>query len=57
MINKLNKMNRLELIKWLMNNDPNGCYSDQDSINEGYEPITREEALRIALNQLENEGV
>ena len=53
MINKLNKMDRLDLIKWLMNNDPNGCYSDQDSINEGYKPITREEALKIAISQIE----
>ena len=53
MINKLNKMSRSELIQWLMNNDPNGCYSDQDSINEGYEPITKKEALKIAINQIE----
>jgi hypothetical protein len=51
--NYLGKANREKIIKWLVTNDPHGCYSDQDSINEGYEPITREEALKIALNQLE----
>lgn len=53
--NYLGKCNREDLIKWLMKNDSNGCYSDEQSIGEGLEPITRNQALELALNQL-NEG-
>jgi hypothetical protein len=53
--NYLGKCNREDLIKWLMSNDPNGCYSDEQSKGEGFEPMTRNQALELALNQL-NEG-
>ena len=45
---------RESLIQWLINNDPNGCYSDEQSKNEGLSPLTQKEALEIALNQLKD---
>jgi len=50
--NYLGKATREQIIKWLMSNDPNGVYSDEQSIGEGLEPITRKQALELALNQL-----
>ncbi len=49
--NWLGKATREELIKWLMKNDSNGCYSDEQSKSEGMQPMTRQEALEIALKQ------
>jgi hypothetical protein len=46
---------RSTLIKWLMNNDPNGCYSDEQSRLEGFPILTQEQAYAAALNQY-NEG-
>ena len=42
-------MNREQLIDWLCLADPNGIYRDEDSIGEGMDPITYEEALEIYL--------
>jgi hypothetical protein len=49
----LKTMSREELIAWLQWNDRNGVYSDEDSELEGRDPISREEALEIALRQIE----
>jgi hypothetical protein len=49
--NWLGKATKEELIKWLMKNDSNGCYSDEQSKGEGMQPMTRQEALEIALKQ------
>jgi hypothetical protein len=46
---------RSTLIKWLMNNDPNGCYSDDQSRLEGFPILTQEQAYAAAINQY-NEG-
>jgi len=46
---------RSTLIKWLMDNDPNGCYSDEQSRLEGFPILTQEQAYTIAINQY-NEG-
>jgi len=43
------------LIKWLMENDSNGSYSDEQSRLEGYPPLTQEQAYNLAINQY-NEG-
>lgn len=51
MENYLGKASREDLIKWLMANDPNGCYSDEQSKGEGMQPMTRKEALELALKQ------
>jgi hypothetical protein len=46
---------RSTLIKWLMNNDPNGCYSDEQNRLEGFPILTQEQAYTVAINQY-NEG-
>lgn len=46
-------MNRIELIEWLCANDSNGVYRDEDSIREGMEILSYQEALELYLNQKE----
>jgi hypothetical protein len=43
---------RDQLIAWLVWNDPNGCYRDDDAEEEGFDVLTRETALDIVLRQL-----
>ena len=45
-------MDRESLIDWLVWNDPNGVYRDIESLNEFGNVLTRENALEIVLNQL-----
>jgi hypothetical protein len=47
------KMNREQLIEWLCANDPNGVYRDEDSIREGMDVLTYEQALELYLTQSE----
>jgi hypothetical protein len=47
----LNSLSRESLIKWLQWNDPNGVYSDADSIDEGMEPLTKDEAIELIKSQ------
>lgn len=49
---QLNQWTRESLIQWLSNNDPNGVYSDEDSIREGMDILTKEEAIELIINQL-----
>ena len=49
--NYLGKCKREDLIKWLVENDTNGSYTDAQSQAEGLPPLTRAEALEIALRQ------
>ena len=44
--------NREELIRWLCRNDPNGEYSDEDAENNGWSPLTWEEAYEFAIELL-----
>jgi len=44
-------MNREELINWLCWNDPNGVYRDEDSMREGMDVLSYEEAYELYLNQ------
>jgi hypothetical protein len=46
-------MNREQLIEWLCANDPNGVYRDEDSIREGMDVLTYEQALELYLTQSE----
>jgi len=48
---ELQKWTRLELINWLMRNDPNGIYSDKDSIAEFGSRMSKSEAIDLVLNQ------
>lgn len=50
----LNTQSRESLIEWLVWNDSNGCYTDEDSINEGYEPLTKEECIALFKPILED---
>lgn len=43
---------RQELIKWLIWNDHNGVYSDQDSESEGLDPLTHKEAIEIVVKAI-----
>lgn len=43
--------NRQACIAWLCQNDPNGCYTDEDCHAEGMEPMTLVEALAIIKDQ------
>ena len=44
---------REEVIKWLQGNDPNGSYSDDDALAEGWNPMTLEQARESMRGQLE----
>lgn len=45
-------MSRDGIIGWLCWNDRNGIYRDDECELEGIDPLTREEALEIALSQV-----
>ena len=45
-------MNREELIGWLVWNDQNGVYRDEESLAEFSEILSKEEAYWIALRQI-----
>jgi len=47
----LESMTRAQLIRWLVIVDPNGLWTDPDSLDAGYDPLTRSEALE-ALRQI-----
>lgn len=49
---ELNCWSREKLISWLNWNDPNGIWSDEESIAERYEPLTRETACSYILKLL-----
>jgi hypothetical protein len=51
-IEDLQSFNREQLIEWLCWNDRNGIYRDEDAIGEGFDPLTLEEALEIATEQI-----
>ena len=44
-------MNREQFIEWLCANDPNGVYRDEDSIREGMDVLSYNEAYELYLNQ------
>lgn len=47
------KMDRLQMIDVLEWNDRNGTYNDEDSISEGFDPLTKEECIEIIVRQFE----
>lgn len=49
---KLNSWNRLELIDWLCWNDRNGVYSDEDSLREFGNTLTKERAMEIITEMI-----
>lgn len=51
--NYLAKAKREQIIEWLVQNDSNGTYTDEQSQAEGLPSLTRSDALKLALTQLE----
>ena len=51
--NYLGKAKREQIIEWLVQNDSNGVYTDAQSQAEGYPPLSRADALALAIKQLE----
>jgi hypothetical protein len=49
-LNNADKIGRKNLIRVLQQNDSNGIYSDEDAIDEGYDPLTFEVALELLEN-------
>lgn len=49
---KLNSLSRLELIDWLCWNDRNGVYSDEDSLREFGNTLTKERAMEIITEMI-----
>lgn len=44
LLEKVNAMPRKQLIEWLAWNDVHGVFRDEDSLAEGYEPLSKEHA-------------
>jgi hypothetical protein len=53
----LNALTREDIIEWLMWNDPNGIYSDEQSMKELGNIMSREEGLEIMLRQAEENRI
>lgn len=53
----LNGLNREDMIEWLMWNDLNGIYSDEQSLREFGNVMSRDEGVEIMLRQAEENRV
>ena len=53
----INRLTREDIIEWLMWNDPNGIYSDEQSLKELGNIMEREEGMEIMLRQAEENKV
>jgi|10_taG_2_1085330.scaffolds.fasta_scaffold26465_2 hypothetical protein len=51
----LSTFNRADLIEFLCWNDRNGTFRDADAAAEGFDPLTRADALDLALAMLAGE--
>ena len=49
---KIATMNREDIIEWLQWNDPNGIYTDKDSLKEFDHVMSREQGEEIMLRQI-----
>lgn len=49
---ELRKWTRRALLDWLKWNDPNGSYSDEDQIRDGYDPLTRDELHELVMDSV-----
>lgn len=49
---KLNSWSRIELIDWLCWNDRNGVYTDEDSLREFGDILTKERAIEIIKDMI-----
>lgn len=55
-LNLLRNGSRDEIIRWLCWNDPNGCYSDDDSKSEGLPILSLGQAQGIMQNQIRQDA-
>jgi len=53
----LNILTRTEIIEWLAWNDPNGIYSDERSLKELGNVMSKEEGLEIMLRIIEENKI
>lgn len=53
----VNAMRREDIIEWLMWNDSNGVYSDEQSLKEFGSVMSRDEGIEILLRQAEENRV
>ncbi len=53
LLKELNTWSREKIIDWLKWNDPNGVYSDQDSLREFGNILSKEEGIEIIVRQIE----
>jgi hypothetical protein len=53
----INSMDRQDIVKWLMWNDPNGIYNDELSLKELGNIMSRDEGIEILLRQIEENRV
>lgn len=53
----LNGLDRQDIIEWLMWNDPNGIYSDEQSLIEFGNVMPRDEGIEIMLRHAEENRV
>lgn len=53
----INGLSREDIIEWLMWNDPNGIYSDEQSFKELGNIMSREESIEILLRQAEENKI
>lgn len=49
---KLHSWSRLELIDWLCWNDRNGVYTDEDSLREFGDVLTKQRAIEIITDMI-----
>jgi hypothetical protein len=49
----VNAMTRVDIIKWLAWNDPNGIYHDEQSLKQLGNIMSRTEGIEILLRQVE----
>ncbi|BAU51884.1 hypothetical protein [Mucilaginibacter gotjawali] len=53
----ISRLERWDIIEWLMWNDPNGIYSDESSLREFGAVMTKEDGTEIMLRQAEENRV
>ncbi|TSD67632.1 hypothetical protein FFF34_009670 [Inquilinus sp. KBS0705] len=53
----LNGLSREDMIEWLMWNDPNGVYGDDQSMKEFGNVMSKDEGMEIILRQAEDNRV
>lgn len=54
-VEALARASREDLIAWLQDNDPNGCYTDELAAVEDLKPLTLEQARSMFLDCIKGE--